>query len=39
MAMGQIAAIAEARGARLVAPRDTTGYLLQGLKWVDPWAS
>lgn len=36
-AVGQIAAIARARGARLVATRDTDGYRAQGLKCIDPW--
>ena len=38
-AVGQIAAIAKARGARLVATRDAAGYLAQGLKCIDPWAN
>ncbi len=38
-AVGQIAAIAKARGARLVATRDAAGYLAQGLRCVDPWPS
>lgn len=36
-AVGQVAAIAKARGARLVATRDGAGYLAQGLKCADPW--
>ncbi len=36
-AVGQVAAIAKARGARLVATRDTAGFVAQGLKCVDPW--
>lgn len=36
-AVGQVAAIAKARGARLVATRDTAGFLAQGLKCVHPW--
>ena len=38
-AVGQIAAVAKARGARLVATRDAGGYLAQGLKCVNPWAN
>ena len=38
-AVGQVAAIAKARGARLVATRDAAGYVAQGLKCVDPWAA
>lgn len=36
--VGQIAAIAKARGARLIATRDATAYFAQGLRCVDPWA-
>ena len=36
-AVGQVAAIAKARGARLVATRDPAGFVAQGLKCVDPW--
>jgi len=36
-AAGQIAAIAKARGARLVATRDGAHYSTQGLKCADPW--
>ncbi len=35
--VGQVAAIARARGARLVATRDAVGFVAQGLKCVDPW--
>lgn len=35
--VGQIAAVAKARGARLVATRDAVGFLAQGLKCFDPW--
>ncbi|WP_237482776.1 type II toxin-antitoxin system VapC family toxin [Lichenibacterium dinghuense] len=38
-AVGQVAAIAKARGARLVATREAAGYLAQGVKCVDPWAN
>ena len=38
-AVGQVAAIAKARGARLIATRDPAGFLAQGLKCVDPWAA
>ena len=37
-AIGQVAAIAKARGARLVATRDAASFVAQGLKCVDPWA-
>ena len=37
-AVGQVAAIAKARGARLVATRDAAGYIAQGLRCTDPWA-
>ncbi len=36
-AAGQIAAIAKARGARLVATRDTASFANSGLKCSDPW--
>ena len=36
-AVGQIAAIAKARGARLIATRDIAGFAQQGQKCVDPW--
>ena len=35
--VGQVAAIAKARGARLIATRDPAGFIAQGLKCVDPW--
>ena len=35
--VGQVAAIAKARGARLIATRDPAGFVAQGLKCVDPW--
>lgn len=38
-AVAQIAAIAKARGARLIATRDPAGFVAQGLKYVDPWAA
>ena len=38
-AVAQVAAIAKARGARLVATRDAAGFVAQGLKCIDPWAS
>lgn len=38
-AVGQVAAIAKARGARMVATREPAGYLAQGVKCVDPWAN
>jgi hypothetical protein len=37
MGVGQVAAIAKARGARLIATRDPAGFLAQGLKCVNPW--
>ena len=37
--VGQVAAIAKARGARLIATRDPAGFVAQGLKCVDPWLS
>lgn len=36
-AAGQVAAIAKARGARLVATRDTAPFAGSGLKCVNPW--
>ena len=36
-ASGQIAAVARARGARLVATRDTASFANSGLKCSDPW--
>jgi len=36
-ASGQIAAVARARGARLVATRDTASFANSGLKCGDPW--
>lgn len=36
-AVGQVAAIAKARGARLVATSAASGYVAQGLKYVNPW--
>ncbi len=36
-AAGQIAAVARARGARLVATRDTASFANSGLKCSDPW--
>ena len=36
-AVGQIAAIAKARGARLIATREIAGFVQQGHKCVDPW--
>ena len=38
-AVAQVAAIAKARGAWLVATRDAAGFVAQGLKCIDPWAS
>ena len=35
--VGQVVAIAKARGARLIATRDPAGFIAQGLKCVDPW--
>ncbi len=34
---GQISAVARARGARLVATRDTASFASSGLNCVDPW--
>ncbi len=36
-AAGQIAAVARARGARLVATRDTIAFTISGVKCVDSW--
>jgi len=38
-AAGQIAAVARARGARLVATRDTASFANSGLKCSDPWCA
>lgn len=38
-AVAQVAAIARARGARLIVTRDAAGFVAQGLKCVDPWAA
>ena len=37
MGVGQVAAIAKARGARLIATRDPAGFIAQGLKCINPW--
>ena len=38
-AVGQVAAIAKARGARLIATRDAAGFVAQGLRCIDPWGA
>ena len=37
-AVGQVAAIAKARGARLIATREPAGFVAHGLKCVNPWS-